>query len=547
MSDPRQVPSGGWRRSQGASVTRRRTCRAVAVALVTTGVVTATAVVGAAGVTGQTDVAGAVAVSSDTQAGSATSARTTRAVPVAAATAPAQAAAPAGTTPMDTSEGTPAPAGSMEDTAADGYVYGYSPVAMARTRAAHVCRGGTNALLNVPVLSTPLSRSVVAPNVDTLYSVAWLDLRGGPVSLTLPDTTDRYVVFEILDIYSNVFANIGTRLNGSQPGAYLITPPGWSGTAPEGTTVVAAPSWDVWALGRTLVDGDDDLPAARAVQGQYTVAGTDLGETGLVPPALPAVDCANPPDPQTPYDAGAAFFDELAAVLAADPSPTADDPALASLASIGVVPGSTPSAGDPATVAALAAGVTAGEAEVQAAAEDALVPSGTWQGSFNGGTYGTDYLLRSAVAVVGLGANVPQESLYYWSGPDIDGEPLTGARTYRMHFAAGELPPIESAGFWSVTMYDDEMFLVPNALRRYALGDRSDLTVNPDGSIDIYLSATAPAGHTDNWLPAPDGPFNLMIRAYIPTEPALTNTWHPPTIEQISIHAAARGPSPQTP
>ncbi|MEX5713967.1 DUF1214 domain-containing protein [Parafrankia sp. FMc6] len=149
--------------------------------------------------------------------------------------------------------------------------------------------------------------------------------------------------------------------------------------------------------------------------------------------------------------------------------------------------------------------------------------------------------------MVGLGANVPQESLYYWSGPDIDGEPLTGAHTYRMHFAAGELPPIEAAGFWSVTMYDDEMFLVPNALRRYALGDRSDLTVNPDGSIDIYLAATAPAGHTDNWLPAPDGPFNLMIRAYIPTEAALTNTWHPPAIEQISIHAAARGPSPQTP
>ncbi|MDT3441428.1 DUF1254 domain-containing protein [Pseudofrankia sp. BMG5.37] len=450
------------------------------------------------------------------------------------ATAPAPTVASAAATATNIPTGSAAPAGSAEETAADGYVYGYSPVAMARTRADHVCHSGTNALLNVPVLSTPLSQSVVAPNVDTLYSVAWLDLREGPVQLTLPDTTDRYVVFELLDIYSNVFADIGTRLNGSQPGNYLITPPGWNGTVPAGTTAVAAPSWDVWALGRTLVNGDEDLSAARAVQRQYTVATSGLGASGPVPPALPPVDCANPPDPQTPNDGGAEFFDELAAVLAADPPPAADDPALAALASIGVVPGTTPSTGDPATVAALEAGVTAGEAEVQAAAENVLVPSGSWLGSFNGGTYGTDYLVRSAVAVVGLGANVPQESLYYWSGPDLDGEPLTGAHTYRMRFGAGQLPPVDAAGFWSVTMYDEEMFLVPNTLRRYALGDRSDLTVNADGSIDIYLSATPPAGHTANWLPAPDGPVNLMIRAYIPTEPALTNAWHPPAIEMIS-------------
>ncbi|WP_084647217.1 DUF1254 domain-containing protein [Parafrankia discariae] len=487
MSKPNRVVSGGRRRTPGAGGARRRAARAAAVALVTTGALT-----------------------------------------TAVAVAPARAATTA--VPATTST----PAGSPEDAATDGYVYGYSPVAMARTRANFVCARGTDALANAPTLSTPLSRSVVAPNVDTLYSSAWLDLRGGPVRLTLPDTTDRYVVFQLLDIYSNTFADLGTRQNGSQPGTYLITPPGWTGTAPAGTTVVAAPSWDVWALGRTLVRGDGDLAAARAVQAGYTLTVTDLGESGTVPPTLPAVDCANPPDPQTPDDAGAAFFDELAAVLAADPPPAADAPALTSLASVGVVPGSTPSTGDPATVAALQAGVTAGEAKVRDAAEDVLTPSGTWLGSFEGGTYGTEYLPRSAVAVVGLGANVPEESLYYWSGPDLGGEALNGANTYRMHFAAGQLPPVGSAGFWSVTMYDDEMFLVPNALRRYALGDRSDLAVNPDGSIDIYLSKTAPAGHRQNWLPAPDGPFSLMIRAYIPTDAALRDSWHPPAIERLS-------------
>jgi len=507
----------------------RRARRATVVGLVTAAVVTLTVVAAAAG-GGGSGTAGAVSATAAAPVRSGSTTAASGGTPATAA--PARAATPAET--AATPAAGAAPAGSAEETATDGYVYGYSPVAMARTRAGHVCHGGTNTLLNVPILSTPLSQSVVAPNVDTLYSVAWLDLRGGPVQLTLPDTTGRYVVFEMLDIYSNVFADLGTRLNGSHPGSYLITPPGWTGTVPEGATAVAAPSFDAWALGRTLVNGDDDLAAARDVQRQYTVTTTSLGTSGTVPPELPAVDCANPPDPQTPYDAGAAFFDELAAVLAADPPPAADDPALAALATIGVVPGSTPSHGDPETVAALAAGVTAGEATVQAAAEDVLVPSGTWLGSFESGVYGTDYLLRSAVAVVGLGVNVPQESLYYWSGPDLDGEPLTGAHTYRMRFAAGQLPPVDDAGFWSVTMYDGEMFLVPNPIRRYALGDRSDLAVNPDGSIDIYLSATAPAGHTSNWLPAPDGAFNLMIRAYIPTEPALTNAWHPPAIEMIS-------------
>nr|MDT0667562.1 hypothetical protein [Micromonospora sp. DSM 115978] len=135
-----------------------------------------------------------------------------------------------------------------------------------------------------------------------------------------------------------------------------------------------------------------------------------------VPPPLPASDCANLPDPQTPYDGGAAFFDELAAVLAADPPPAADLPVLDELATVGVVPGATPSSGDPATVAALASGVTTGVAQVQEALDAVLVPSGSWDATFLAGTYGTQYLTRAAVAVVGLGANVPEESLYYWSG-----------------------------------------------------------------------------------------------------------------------------------
>nr|MDT0666643.1 DUF1254 domain-containing protein [Micromonospora sp. DSM 115978] len=154
-----------------------------------------------------------------------------------------------------------------EQTAAAGYVYGSAPVAAARTRAGFVCTTPTNTLRNATVLANPLARAVVAPNVDTLYSLAWLDLRGGPVTLAVPDTGDRYVVFQFLDLYTNTFADIGTRLNGSQPGTYLIAPPGWTGPTPAGVTAaVVAPTWDVWMIGRTLVSGSDDLDAARAVQ-----------------------------------------------------------------------------------------------------------------------------------------------------------------------------------------------------------------------------------------------------------------------------------------
>lgn len=418
----------------------------------------------------------------------------------------------------------------VEQIATQGYVYGYSPVAAARTRAESVCHTPPNALQNATRLASPLTRAVVAPNVDTLYSIGWLDLRSGPVTLAVPDTSGRYVVFQFLDIYTNTFANVGTRLNGSQPGTYAIVPPGWEGTLPAGVVAVPSPSWDVWMIGRTLVDGPDGLDAAQALQSQYVLTATNTGAPGPVPPTLPPVNCQDAPDPQTPYDAGAAFFDELAAVLASDPPPATDQPMLDQLATIGVTPGATPSSGDPETVAALEAAVTAGEAQVQASVADVTVPSGTWDASLNGGTYGTDYVTRAGVAVIGLGANVPEESLYYWSTSDAAGQPLVGTTTYRLHFEEGQLPPVAQGAFWSLTMYDEDMFLVPNAQRRYALGDRDDLMYNADGSLDLYLSASRPAGHASNWLPAPKAPFNLIIRAYAPSEAALTNSWNPPPI-----------------
>jgi hypothetical protein len=412
------------------------------------------------------------------------------------------------------------------DDAAEGFVYGYAPVTMARTRANAVARSGVNTLARQTVLSTPRSTAVVAPNVDTLYSSAWLDLRDGPVQLSIPDGGDRFRVFQFLDVWSNTIANVGTRTTGQGAGRFAVVPPGWTGTPPSGTAVVRATSWDVWLIGRTLVRGPDDVAAARAVQRSYALTALP-GTPSAPPPRLPSTLSG---DPQDPADSGVVFFDQLAAVLAADPPPAVDAPLLNRLAALGVTPGSTPSTGPSAAV--LAAGVTAGNALVAEAARTGSTPSGTWFTSLDLGDYGTDYLLRAATARRALAANVPAESLYYTSGDDALGDPLTGTRTYRLTLPAP--PPCAATGFWSFTMYGEDMFLVDNPIDRYAIGDRTEgLARNADGSLDLYVGATAPVGRESNWLPAPGGPFVLMARIYSPTEAALSGAWHPPAFQPL--------------
>ncbi|MGW0172424.1 DUF1254 domain-containing protein [Rhodococcus sp. NPDC003322] len=411
------------------------------------------------------------------------------------------------------------------ETAADGFVYGYAPVALARTRANMTCLLPVNQLHNQSRMSGPDSRTVVAPNVDTLYSIAWLDLRAGPVLLSHPEMGERYFGFQFLDIYSNVFANVGTREIGSAPGAHLIVPPGWSGTAPDSARVIESPTWDAWMIGRTLVESESDLPAAQDSQKRYAmrVAGP---APATAPPSLPPTDCGNNPAPQAMAGSGAAFFDELAAILAANPPPAADAPLLEGISTLGVEPGSTPSAGDPEDVAALATGVVLGGQRIDAAvAVGADTSAGAWSTLADAGRYGTDYLHRAVVARIGLGANVPEESIYHVTRTSADGQPLRGHTGHRLHFAAADLPPVDPRGFWSITLYGPDMFLVPNDMGRYAIGDRTPgLVRGADGSLDVWVSASPPPSGTANWLPAPDGEFVLMLRTYLPAEPS----WTPP-------------------
>ncbi len=153
------------------------------------------------------------------------------------------------------------------------------------------------------------------------------------------------------------------------------------------------------------------------------------------------------------------------------------------------------------------------------------------------GVYGDFYLKRAIVAMVGLGANQPEDAIYPINIADAEGQPLDGEHDYVLHFEKAELPPV--AAFWSVTMYDEEGFQAANELNRFAIGDRDKLEFNDDGSLDLYLQHDNPgADKESNWLPAPRGPLGVTMRLYAPAPEALDGRWNPPPIRRANAGSA---------
>lgn len=154
-----------------------------------------------------------------------------------------------------------------------------------------------------------------------------------------------------------------------------------------------------------------------------------------------------------------------------------------------------------------------------------------WSTTTKCGQPGNGILLRAACARTLPATNVAQEAAYWTTTRDSAGRRLSGQRAYVLQFPAGQLPPNDA--FWSLTMTDVVGFMVRNPIDRYSVGDRSGLVPNADGSIDIYLQRTAPAGHESNWLPAPAGYFKLMLRAYLPGRAVLDGEYHVPPVIQV--------------
>jgi hypothetical protein len=149
------------------------------------------------------------------------------------------------------------------------------------------------------------------------------------------------------------------------------------------------------------------------------------------------------------------------------------------------------------------------------------------------GRFGQEYDYRGMVTLMGFGANPVDVATYMKAERDEAGETLNGNNSYVMHFEPGELPPVKENGFWSVTAYGDDDFLIDNTLSRYAINDRSGFDLNADGSMDVLLQAEQPAEHVGNWLPVKKDGFHLFLRVYLPADSIQDGTWRAPTIKRV--------------
>lgn len=404
--------------------------------------------------------------------------------------------------------------------AAEAWLYGLPLIEAAANRAQLLSSVAANRLLHHRRLATPADRWVTSPNNDTVYSNAWINLARGPVTIDLPAIGERYASFAFMDATARNFAVLGTRTTGPAARRVTLVGPGQATTDPF---AVRAPSVWVWFLARFLATGPDDLPAVARLQDQLRISGGA--------PASAHARAAN----DAPWQD---YFASVQALLKENPPPLVDAAFFQRISALGLGMTQGFDAGrfGPAAQRDIAAGVAEARATARA----------PWNGrAIDGWLYpdlrpgGSDLVRRAQVAMNGIGGLPPEEALYL-RGVDAQGRNAIAAdRTWRLHFPAGGLPPVD--GFWSLSMYevaaDSKRYFAKNPIDRYSIGDRTPgLQTNPDGSLDIWLSRADPGGpRTANWLPLPSAPMgSLTFRAYLPQPRFLTGDYRLPPILPVA-------------
>ncbi|HZF42145.1 MAG TPA: DUF1254 domain-containing protein [Sphingomonadaceae bacterium] len=397
----------------------------------------------------------------------------------------------------------------------DAFHLGFPVYEMARVRHEFVerltARGvpAINRFAHRKTLSDHNDRVVTTPNNDTLYSAAWLDLSGGPVTIFVPETGERYLSIALMDMFTDHFAYSGTRTSGGRAEKLFVVGPDWRGNAPSGARMARAPTNDVWAISRLLVDGPADLPAATAIQDRIRIDPPAPGEgTAFV---------ARPPLRPNP----AQFLDVVNEALARSPVSPVHADRIARLRAVGIRPGAANAWAQlsPSVQAMWTTNWDSLNNGLRGGLDTHVTRHDGWSYPLPGlGNFGQNDAYRAAIALEGLAALEPDEAMYMFTRTTADGASLDGARnSYRIRLPSD----IPVKGFWSLTMYeetDDRLFFVANPIRRYAIGNRTPgLRRNPDGTINILIQHVRPVGEAaTNWLPAPRGPFRLSFRAYLP-------------------------------
>jgi hypothetical protein len=435
----------------------------------------------------------------------------------------------------------------------EGYIYGYPLVTMEMTRrvmtniekpeGTHAPMGQFVRMRQYP---TAAFRDVTAPNADTLYTTAWVDVGQEPWVLNLPDAHDRYYLFPMLDGWTNVFQVPGKRTTGTGPQTYAITGPGWKGKLPAGVKEYKSPTAIVWLLGRIYCTGTpEDYAAVHKLQDEISLVPLSAyGKPYTPPPGKvdPSIDMETAVRDQVNALSADEYFNLLAKLMKDNPPATADKPMLEKMAKIGILPGQPFDSSKLGPVAQEAFSIVPKIANEKImlwmkegiVAGDMKLENG-WVFTTKTGIYGENYIQRALITAIGLGANRPEDAVYPTSEGSSIVSSYTGEKKYVMHFNKGELPPVN--GFWSLTMYDANYFFVPNPINRQSISARQDLKPNADGSVDLYIQNGSPgADKESNWLPAPKDKFILMLRLYWPKETVpsiIDGTWKIPPVNAL--------------
>lgn len=393
--------------------------------------------------------------------------------------------------------------------------------------------GPVDVFCSIRKIANASERTVNAPNLDTPYSLAWLNLGKQPMVLHAPPIKHRFWELELLDPWTNNFFNITSahlKLGAGDFGVtgggnWAIAGPGFHGKVPRGVKLIRSRYNRVWIIGRTYLKGPSDLQNVHKIQNQYMVTplsqfvrgqkpkapkyGKQTGITTTIPGTQPG---ENP----------LAFYAALGREMLKFPAPAADQPLLRQLKTVGVGPGLNPAkAGLSAdTLRGLRDAVTQGPGKVLSAAIALYLKGFALHNGYlitDLGAWGTNYTLRAIGDRIGLGGQRASIATYPVALFDDTKAPLTGSKRYVLHIPKSSLP-IPVRAFWSLTMYDSNSFFVPNPINRYAITDLTHLHKNPDGSINIYVQHARPSNpaQAQNWLPAPPagGGFRLIWRLY---------------------------------
>ena len=425
--------------------------------------------------------------------------------------------------------------------AKEAYIYGFPMVDDYRIQYAYFVdtsnpeyKGPWNQIVNIPRVYTPADTAIQTPNSDTPYSFLGMDLRAEPLVLTVPPIEkDRYFSVQLIDAYTFNFAYIGSRTTGNDGGSFLVAGPGWKGETPKGVKeVIRSETEFVLAGYRTQLFRPDDLDNVKKIQAGYNAVPLSafLGEAAPTPaPAIDFIKPLSPADEKTSLE----FFNILNFIVQFCPTDPSETELRARFAKIGVGSGKIIDAStlSPEIKTAMEQGIA--DAWVDLEDLKKKVDAGEVT---SGDLFGTreylknNYLYRMAAAVLGIYGNSKQEAMYPVYAVDAAGQKLDGANRYTVHFAPGELPPVNA--FWSLTMYDlPASLLVANPINRYLLNSPMlpQFVQDEDGGLTFYVQNESPGKDKEpNWLPAPKGPFFIAMRLYWPKEAALDGSWKQP-------------------